>query len=172
MNMKQMKTFQHTACVFFSAAAMLSLVACSDYDNGYTSKEIEYQQHFSNAFPNISSEQDWNAAKQVVADIDLSGITSEEAQVFIYSDSPLSGGQLAAHYEFSDTKTFSLDLPKTRTQAYVMIKDKEGETLISRYYAITDGVLYVNKSLSRASGPCNTTVGRTVALSDNYTESL
>ena len=52
---------------FFVPAAMMSLAVagCSDYDNGYDSNAIKFNEEFRKAYGDIDPEQDWNLAERL-----------------------------------------------------------------------------------------------------------
>lgn len=168
MNMN-MKLGRKSPLLVLSLAALL--VACSDFDNGYSESAIEYQETFNGAFGDIASEQDWNAATRVTAQIDLSGVTDGAVDVLVYNANPISGGQLAARYQVEGSSSFQLDLPKVSDCAFVSVVDASGKMLINKYCNIIDGVLTIASPATRsaADANCTTTFGRTVALSDEFT---
>ena len=53
--------FSHTLVM---SVAMVLLAACSDYDNGFTEKDLKYAQDFKALYGDIDAEQDWNVASR------------------------------------------------------------------------------------------------------------
>lgn len=51
--------------VFPAILAALTFASCSDYDNGFTEKQIRYEQAFHDAFGDIDPAQDWNLVRQL-----------------------------------------------------------------------------------------------------------
>lgn len=60
-----MRIKNYFSCVCAAFIAALSLVGCSDYDNGYTEKNIIYNKQFTDRFGQIDPNQDWNLVKQL-----------------------------------------------------------------------------------------------------------
>lgn len=60
-----MRIKNYFSCVCVALIAALSLVGCSDYDNGYTEKNIIYNKQFTDRFGQIDPNQDWNLVKQL-----------------------------------------------------------------------------------------------------------
>ena len=73
---------------FFVPAAMMSLMvaSCSDYDNGYDSAAIKFNEDFRKAFGDIDPGQDWNLAERGTVTVS----TTKESEVKIYA---LLGGE-------------------------------------------------------------------------------
>ena len=68
---------------FFVPAAMMSLMVagCSDYDNGYDSNAIKFNEEFRKAYGDIDPEQDWNLAERGTVTVS----TMKESEVKIYA---------------------------------------------------------------------------------------
>lgn len=68
---------------FFVPAAMMSLMVagCSDYDNGYDSNAIKFNEEFRKAYGDIDPEQDWNLAERGTVTVS----TMRESEVKIYA---------------------------------------------------------------------------------------
>ena len=68
---------------FFVPAAMMSLMvaSCSDYDNGYDTNAIKFNEEFRKAYGDIDPEQDWNLAERGTVTVS----TMKESEVKIYA---------------------------------------------------------------------------------------
>ena len=132
----------------------LSFVACSDYDNGFTEKEIAFQEAFKERFGTIDPEQDWNMATRGTLNISL----NEEANVKIYSTNPISGNAvLMANYKgVSAPSALGFDMPKGTEQIFVQAISDRG-VIVNGYYDIADNAAYV--SMLADDETCQTTVG-------------
>ena len=67
-----------------ASVAALSLVGCSDYDNGYTEKSIIYDKQFTDRFGQIDPNQDWNLVRQL-AKASREGETRATTSETVYS---------------------------------------------------------------------------------------
>ena len=63
-----------------AAIAMLSMVGCSDYDNGYTEAKLKFINDFREAFGDIDPEQDWNLAER--ASVTVSTMSSSNIKIY------------------------------------------------------------------------------------------
>ncbi len=93
---------------FFVPAAMMSLMVagCSDYDNGYDSNAIKFNEEFRKAYGDIDPEQDWNLAERGTVTVS----TMRESEVKIYA---LRGNEyvLVGDYEgVKGTKMLGFDM--------------------------------------------------------------
>jgi len=93
---------------FFVPAAMMSLMVagCSDYDNGYDSNAIKFNEEFRKAYGDIDPEQDWNLAERGTVTVS----TMKESEVKIYA---LRGNEyvLVGDYEgVKGTKMLGFDM--------------------------------------------------------------
>lgn len=114
----------------------LSLVGCSDFDNGFTEKEIAFQEAFKKEFGEIDPEQDWNLATRGTLNINL----TEEANVKIYSTNPInSNAVLMANYKgVSAPSTLGFDMPKGTEQVFVQAISDRG-VIVNGYVNLIDG---------------------------------
>ena len=110
----------------------LSIVGCQDYDNGFTDKEIAFQEAFKKEFGEIDPEQDWNLATRGTLHVDV----NKETNVKIYSGSPTSKSSvLMANYTVSAPSDLGFDMPEGTEQVYVQaISDKK--LIVSGYYNV------------------------------------
>lgn len=93
---------------FFVPAAMMSLMvaSCSDYDNGYDTNAIKFNEEFRKAYGDIDPEQDWNLAERGTVTVS----TMKESEVKIYA---LRGNEyvLVGDYEgVKGTKMLGFDM--------------------------------------------------------------
>ena len=104
---------------FFVPAAMMSLMVagCSDYDNGYDSNAIKFNEEFRKAYGDIDPEQDWNLAERGTVTVS----TMKESEVKIYA---LRGNEyvLVGDYEgVKGTKMLGFDMVEGTTS--IMVTD-------------------------------------------------
>lgn len=88
------------------AAMALATTACSDYDNGFTEKDINFQQEFKATFDEVDSEQDWNLAERA----EVTVTTSTASRVRIYVE---RGGEFCIVGDYADvigTRTLGFDM--------------------------------------------------------------
>ena len=115
----------------------LFLVGCSDYDNGFTEKEIAFQEAFRKQFGEIDPEQDWNLATRAMLHVNF----NEDTNVKVYSAAPYSPASvLMANYNVSSPSDLGFDMPEGTEEVYVQaISGKK--MLISGYYKVINGVV-------------------------------
>lgn len=70
---------------FFVPAAMMSLAVagCSDYDNGYDTNAIKFNEEFRKAYGDIDPEQDWNLAER--GTVTVSTMKESEVKIYVFS---------------------------------------------------------------------------------------
>lgn len=103
-----MKIRNYFSCVCAAFIAALSLVGCSDYDNGYTDKVIAYERDFHAAFGDISPEQDWNVATRG----NVTVTTSKSSNVKIYAYDGLNYSIVGDYSDVIGTRTLGFDVAK------------------------------------------------------------
>ncbi len=104
---------------FFVPAAMMSLMvaSCSDYDNGYDTNAIKFNEEFRKAYGDIDPEQDWNLAERGTVTVS----TMKESEVKIYA---LRGDEyvIVGDYEgISGTQMLGFDMVEGTTK--IMVTD-------------------------------------------------
>jgi hypothetical protein len=109
---------------FFVPAAMMSLMvaSCSDYDNGYDTNAIKFNEEFRKAYGDIDPEQDWNLAERGTVTVS----TMKESEVKIYA---LRGDEyvIVGDYEgVKGTQMLGFDMVEGTTN--IMVSD--GETAV------------------------------------------
>ena len=109
----RIKNFFSCACA--AAIAALSLVGCSDYDNGYTDKLIAYERDFHAAFGDISPEQDWNVATRG----NVTVTTSKPSNVKIYAYDGLNYSIVGDYSDVTGTRTLGFDVAKGIKKIFV-----------------------------------------------------
>ncbi|MCH5175058.1 MAG: Ig-like domain-containing protein [Prevotellaceae bacterium] len=129
------KTLISNACAAIIVA--LSLVGCSDFDNGFTDKEIAFQEAFRKEFGEIDPEQDWNLATRATLHVDF----NEKTNVKVYSAAPFSpGAVLMANYNVSSPSDLGFDMPEGTEKVYVQAM-RGKNMLLGGYYKVTDGIV-------------------------------
>ena len=110
-----MKNKNFLSCVCAVSLVALSLVGCSDYDNGYTEEQLSFIRNFKEIYGNIDETQDWNLAERA----NVTVTTSSSSDVKIYAK---YGGNytLVGHYSnVSGTKTLGFDVVEGTTDILV-----------------------------------------------------
>lgn len=69
------------SCVCAASLVALSLVGCSDYDNGYTKEQLQFIQNFKDIYGNVDPTQDWNFAERA----NVTVTTSTASNIKIYA---------------------------------------------------------------------------------------
>lgn len=72
---------KHFYSFLVPVVALMTLAACSDYDNGFTEKKLEYIKQFTNLYGDIDAEQDWNLAERSSVTV----TTGHSSEVKIYA---------------------------------------------------------------------------------------
>lgn len=86
--------------------AALSLVGCSDYDNGYTEQQLNFIQGFKDVFGEIDHSNDWNLAERGSVTV----TTSQPSRIKIYTNS-FGTYKLVGDYEnVNGTQTLGFDM--------------------------------------------------------------
>lgn len=117
--------------IFLSAAACtFGLSGCSDYDNGYTSNEIQYKQSFKETFGKIDPTQDWNLATRATVTV----TTNSSTNVKIYALTDGKYKLVADYADVTGTKELGFDVREDVTDLMVTngstsVKAKVGESV-------------------------------------------
>lgn len=122
---------KHFISTMLTALAVASVVvSCSDYDNGYTSNEIQYKQSFKETFGQIDPTQDWNLATR--ATVTVTTNSSTNVKIFALTDGTY---KLVADYaDVTGTKELGFDVREDVTDLMVTngstaVKAKIGESV-------------------------------------------
>lgn len=119
-------------------------VACQVEELKVPAEEL-YAREFIKEFGIVDSQQDWNLATHVTATTDSRSLNGAST-IYIYDRMPGADGcQLAAKFSAS-TSTFSFDIAKANTRAYVMGVSSEGKTVFASYLPIKNGNLEITSS--------------------------
>lgn len=86
--------------------AVLTLMGCSDYDNGFTEKQIKFNADFSNQFGSFDETQDWNMVERACVTI----TTSEVKDINIYTEKDGQYVQVGAFKNVVGTKKLEFDV--------------------------------------------------------------
>lgn len=111
-------------------AVAFVVVSCSDYDNGYTSNEIQYKQSFKETFGQIDPTQDWNLATRAIVTVTTNSSTN--VKIFALTDGTY---RLVADYaDVTGTKELGFDVREDVTDLMVTngstaVKAKIGESV-------------------------------------------
>ena len=101
--MKNQKTL--TILVSLVVAA-ITFVGCSDYDNGFTEKELQFNVDFTREFGSFDPEQDWNLAERA----NVTVVTSERKTVNVYTEKEGIYVQVGEFKNVSGTKKLEFDI--------------------------------------------------------------
>ena len=165
MEKKTFETCQHLlyggkgiSLVLFAVALIFTLVGCSDYDNGYSEKDIDYNNTFSDVFGKADPNQDWSMADNVSATVSVAGATSG-ATVEIYTLAPaIATSQLLASTALNGSEV-KFDVVKGTEQVFAIVR-QNGTTLAKGYYNITDGIVNINDAPVARKSPMETRTTR------------
>ncbi len=147
-----MKTYLRYAAGALPALA-LTLASCSADKIEVPDKEL-YTREFIKQFGTFRSDQGWNSASRVTADIDPSAIAGA-TEIKVYTAWPTTPGcRIAASFPATVT-TFSFDFPASLELAYVKATDADGKTVYGAYAPINDGRMHIGTTArgSRANEP-------------------
>ena len=101
-----MKTNKNLSIFLPLVVAMVTLVGCSDYDNGFTEKEIQFNVDFTEQFGSFDETQDWNLAERA----NVTVTTSEVRDVNVYTEKDGQYVQVGAFKNVSGTKKLEFDV--------------------------------------------------------------
>lgn len=101
-----MKTQKNLSILMPLAVAAMVLVGCSDYDNGYTEKEMKFNADFSRQFGSFDETQDWNLAERANVTVN----TSELKDINVYTEKEGIFVQVGAFKNVSGTRKLEFDV--------------------------------------------------------------
>lgn len=112
----------------------LLAASCTDFDNGWEQKRIEFVNSFENEFGNIDPNHTWNTAAQGVISVDVP--EGKNYTVKMYTANPRYSDKKAYMIgEFKNVDggklmTFNVDMPSNLEYVYVGLIDKNGDRII------------------------------------------
>jgi len=130
--------------------AALTLAGCSDYDNGFDQKSIEYQESFIDAFGEIDPNQDWSMAGYYKAYV--FGVEDGTLEL-LYSD-PIAGKPvlIAQRTIQGGELQFNFNAVKGTKEVFARIKKANGSYTLNRYFEIDEeGVLAISPVMTRSA---------------------
>ena len=93
----------------------LSLVGCSDYDNGFTAQQISFIRDFKSIYGEVDPTQDWNLAER--AKVTVTTSTPSDIKIYAKTNGVYS---LVGHYSnVSGTQTLGFDVIEGTTEIMV-----------------------------------------------------
>ncbi len=101
-----MKTQKTLSLLLPLAVASMAFVACSDYDNGYSEKEIKFNADFTKEFGSFDETQDWNLAERAAVTV----TTSDLKDINVYTEKEGSFVQVGAFKNVVGTKKLEFDI--------------------------------------------------------------
>lgn len=125
---------------------MMAITGCTDFDNGFTSRELSYNENFESMFTTVDPNQNWNTATR--ASIDVNIAFEGEYTVKVYTANPRYSENevyLLGQYDnvSAGRKSFICDVPSTLDYVYVGIIDKNKNRMILPG-EVKDGKVSVN----------------------------
>lgn len=129
-----MRTTRNLMVLSGALTLAFGMNSCSDYDNGYTSKDIAYKEQFYNMFGNADPNHTWNMAQSRSLDVTIN--SEGTYTVKVWTANPRLGESnafLLGQYDRvpgGATSSFACDMPQDVKTAYVGIIDENGDRII------------------------------------------
>ena len=101
-----MKTKSTLSILVSLAVTTIILVGCSDYDNGFTEKQIQFHSDFNHEFGSFDKTQDWNLAERA----NVTVTTSELKDINVYTEKEGSFVQVGAFKNVMGTRKLEFDV--------------------------------------------------------------
>ncbi len=101
-----MKTQRNLSFMVPLAVAAMILAGCSEYDNGFTEKQIQFHSDFNHEFGSFDKTQDWNLAERA----NVTVTTSEMKDINVYTEKEGSFVQVGAFKNVSGTRKLEFDV--------------------------------------------------------------
>lgn len=121
-----------------------------------------YESKWEQEFGNVDPDHTWNTSKRVVANIDLTGVVSNDCLVSIYTANPLTPSTtLLAQASFSTAGSIAFDISSVLNYVYVKV---DGAAALNGYYKIDNGIVEIVKGHTRTTSSCTVTKGETLTL--------
>ena len=109
----RLKNFLSSICV--ASLVALSFVACQEYDNGFTGKQVGFVHDFKSIYSEVDPTQDWNLAERAKVTV----TTSKPSNIKIYAKTN-GNYSLVGHYsDVSGTQTLGIDVIEGTTELMV-----------------------------------------------------
>lgn len=86
--------------------AALSLVGCSDYDNGYTEQQLQFIKNFKEIYGEVDPTQDWNLAERAYVTVTV----SKPSNIKIYAKESGRYRIVGDYKDVSGTRTLGFDV--------------------------------------------------------------
>lgn len=112
-----MKIRNYFSCVCAAFIAALSLVGCSDYDNGYTEQQINFIKNFKEIYGEVDPTQDWNLAERAKVTVTV----SKPSNIQIYAKANDKYRIVGDYDDVSGTQTLGFDVVEGTTD--IMVSD-------------------------------------------------
>lgn len=114
-----MKMKGKTTIVMSLLVVVMTLIGCSEYDNGYTPKDIEFTRDFSRELSTFDYNQDWNLAERATVSV----VTDVKKELKIYGERNGVCKQVGHFTEVEGLQKLAVDVEKG-TQ-YIIVNDGE-----------------------------------------------
>ncbi|MBR0046445.1 MAG: DUF4114 domain-containing protein [Bacteroidaceae bacterium] len=108
---------KHLYTFLVPVIAMMTLAACSDYDNGFTEKKLEYIKEFTNLYGDIDAEQDWNLAERASVKV----TTGHLSEIKIYAAVKGQFSIVGDYPDITGEQELEFDMPEGTTA--IMVTD-------------------------------------------------
>lgn len=134
------KTFNRTLskCALTILAA-LTFVGCSDYDNGYTDKDIAFQQSFREKFGDIDPNHTWSTVTRstLTVGVDMPGFNNAPYTVRVYTANPrgkVSNCYLLGQWEADSPAPhdYVFDMPAGLKTVWVAVTKQNGGRYVQK----------------------------------------
>ena len=124
---------------FMMAALCFFVASCSDYDNGFTEKDIEFGKDFESIFGKADPKQDWSMANVVKVNTAVSGSYLE-----IYSGAPaIATSKLLLSTKLGGS-ALAFNVVDGTEQIYAIVRDAQGKAVVQGYYDLKDNAVSIN----------------------------
>ena len=163
-----MKTYTNNKFAICSMLLSILFVisSCRDHnfdfeDHYYETVTQQYEKQFKDQYGEIDPQHDWSTAMAVKGTLASSDLQDAET-IFVYSAMPTTRGALLLYRGKINRQEFWFDAPKGVNDAYVVMKNAAGETVLADYITVNNGVMYIaattRSAATRADG-CPVTLG-------------
>lgn len=126
------------------AALCFFVASCSDYDNGFTEKDIEFGKDFESIFGEADPKQDWSMAKLIKVNMAVSGTHLE-----LYSGAPvIATSKLLVSTKLEDSPV-TFNVVDGVEQVYAIVKNVKGEIVVQGFYDIKDESVTITDNPTR-----------------------
>ena len=109
----RLKNFLSSICA--ASLVALSFVACQEYDNGFTGKQVGFVHDFKSIYSDVDPTQDWNLAERAKVTV----TTSRPSNIKIYAKTNGTYSLVGNYSDVSGTQTLGIDVIEGTTELMV-----------------------------------------------------